>query len=876
MLRNFKPKKYCNCSISSNKEILKSSTIYSFCEKCGSILLKDINHNNNKNINIYYTLKPKQRQKPVELNPIDIIKTMKEKTDMDFPYLNNEYNMNDDEINNQEEFIKSINLYLSHRKMIIMTMQKMMKMLDFTDLSFYQCLFYVDTILSHAITEETTEKEILYYVVGYFLCSSKLKETDIYEPSFDSFSTIKKRIYLSVEKIRVYEIKCLKMIGHNPFAYSAYDWICELTQIGFVFDCEMDKSKSIVLINGHRHSLVSVINKYIMKVLLFITTKDIFIKFSPIYIAFSLIQISREKYLDENLINNELYHSLINLFDVSFSDYEKCYNEIKIEIKEDYMENENRNEKELKEKQNDAKNNVCKSSNFLKRIKNKVVPIKKSNEEYEFINNSNRNKIHIQKETKDENENNNITGKDDNKQIDKNILEKECTIDDHKNNEKKNLKNDEEINNNDSVEFINNNNNDSIDFIINNDNDNNIETKKSHENQSYDNPEENKINVNNIEQNNNNNNLIEYNNNKKEDESNVKEDINSVKNNHINNKLNGENNNLNITKDNKIHNIKENKNIENHKSIEKTAHRKNALMKNKKFLFNKFLKQNQNIILHRYNNDIISKKNFHKKNLYINYNNNPLFNSIDAVHSKKNIKNLFLTNSDIHKNNSNDSLPISLVKQKNIKNIFSPKKKYQKLFIKTIYSSTQLKSIDIKNKKMINITGILTKKIKKKKEFDFNNEQIKNWKNKEELKLMKQYLSFEKKNNQKKVISKIKTKSKNNLPKINNYDNLINIYENNIKKSKNKSKLKRLLFLGKNQNKPNDVFIEKEKNLSIINKRNKRNNRNKSSNHLYLNKSKNYGNENIPSYKNNCFHSMNSDNSQIKTKKIIKISMSFH
>ena len=237
MLRNFKPKKYCNCSISSNKEILKSSIIYSFCEKCGSILLKDINNNNNKNINIYYTLKPKQRQKPVELNPIDIIKTMKEKTDMDFPYLNNEYNMNEDEKNNQEEFIKSIDLYLSHRKMILMTMQKMMKMLDFTDLSFYQCLFYVDTILSHIITEETTEKEILYYVVGYFLCSSKLKETDIYEPSFDSFSTIKKRIYLSVEKIRVYEIKCLKMIGHNPFAYSAYDWICELTQIGYVFDC---------------------------------------------------------------------------------------------------------------------------------------------------------------------------------------------------------------------------------------------------------------------------------------------------------------------------------------------------------------------------------------------------------------------------------------------------------------------------------------------------------------------------------------------------------------------------------------------------------------------------------------------------------------
>jgi hypothetical protein len=226
---------------------------------------------------------------------------------------------------------------------------------------------------------------------------------------------------------------------------------------------------------------------------------------------------------------------------------------------------------------------------------------------------------------------------------------------------------------------------------------------------------------------------------------------------------------------------------------------------------------------------------------------------------KKNVKNLFLTNSDINKNNSNNILPASLVKQNNIKNIFSPKKRNQKLFIKTIYSSTQLKSIELKSSKKINITGILTKKVKKKKEFDFNNERIKNWKNKEELELMKQYLSFEKKISQKKLTSKIKNKSKNNLPNINKYNNLIKIYENNIKKNKNKSKLKRLLFQGKNKNASNDLLIEKEKNLSIINKRNK------------SSKNKKNINVNIPSYNNNYFYSINSDNSHIQNQKNIKI-----
>jgi hypothetical protein len=233
------------------------------------------------------------------------------------------------------------------------------------------------------------------------------------------------------------------------------------------------------------------------------------------------------------------------------------------------------------------------------------------------------------------------------------------------------------------------------------------------------------------------------------------------------------------------------------------------------------------------------------------------------MHLKKNIKNPFLTNSDINKNNSNDNSPTSLVKQNNIKNLISPKKGNQKLFIKTIYSSTQLKSIKLKDNKKINITGILTKKVKKKKEFDFNSEKIKNWRNKEELELMKQYLSFEKKISQKKLASKIKNKSKNNLPKINNCNNHIKIYDNNIKKNNNKSKLKRLLILGKNKN-SNDLFIEKEKNLSIINKRNK------SSNNLNLKKSKNNININTPSYNNNCFYSI--DNSHTKAKKIIKIS----
>ena len=186
-MKDTKEKKYCNCPFSSNKDILKANINHSFCSKCGSILIKTADNN------IYYTLKTKHKIKESEINPIEMIKSMKEKTEFEYPFLNEEYNMSNEEKLDIECFTKSIKLYLKHRKMIILTLQKMMKMLDYTDLIFYQCLFYMDTILSHNITEDFTEKKIIFYLVGYFLCSAKSKENDIYEPSLDLFCYIKKK-----------------------------------------------------------------------------------------------------------------------------------------------------------------------------------------------------------------------------------------------------------------------------------------------------------------------------------------------------------------------------------------------------------------------------------------------------------------------------------------------------------------------------------------------------------------------------------------------------------------------------------------------------------------------------------------------------------
>ena len=376
MSKDLKDNKYCNCQIYSDKNIIKPNKNYSFCEKCGSILIKDGNNN------ICYTIKPKQKQKPIEFNPIEIIKAMKKKTDLDYPNLNNEYNIGEGDKYNKENIIKSINLYLKHRKMIILTLQKMMKMLDFSDLIFFQTLFYIDNYLSHNMTEDFSEKKILYYLVGYFLCSAKLKETDIYEPSLDSFCCLKKKIYLTVEKIAYYEVICLQSIKYNVFSYSAYDWICELNTVGYVFNCEINKNNSIILINGHRHSILNTISKYALKTLLNVTIKDIFIKYSPMYIAFSLIQIAREKYIDKKNIYPKLYYNLISLYGVNYKDYRNCYKELKNEIEEKQIESNEILDTEKKINKDILDNELLKkisnddtsaTSNYCKMDKNVVV-----------------------------------------------------------------------------------------------------------------------------------------------------------------------------------------------------------------------------------------------------------------------------------------------------------------------------------------------------------------------------------------------------------------------------------------------------------------------------------------------------------------------
>ena len=87
-----------------------------------------------------------------------------------------------------------------------------------------------------------SQKKLLYYLVGYFLCVAKFQEIEILEPDFENFFQIDKGIYLSQDKIGYYEQLCLKRINYNLFSYSAYDWLIILCSNGVIFNNEIENN----------------------------------------------------------------------------------------------------------------------------------------------------------------------------------------------------------------------------------------------------------------------------------------------------------------------------------------------------------------------------------------------------------------------------------------------------------------------------------------------------------------------------------------------------------------------------------------------------------------------------------------------------------
>ena len=243
--------------------------------------------------------------------------------------------------------------YCEIRNKILYYIHKLCSKLQFNDNSFYITLYLADTYLSRIITEDITEKDLFLVILGFFLVSSKYIEDDIFEPEFERFCNIEKSIdALTIDEIRTSEVQCLILINHNLYNYSVFDWInILLLNNGIIFEEEIKNTNEL-----------EKIYIYSQKILTLITSKIYFCRYSSMQIAFSIIHLSREKYINKDFdLSEQLYNFLISLYGVEFSDYEECYNIIKKDLVET---NELDEEEEIEENNHSIIQNINKDKDI--------------------------------------------------------------------------------------------------------------------------------------------------------------------------------------------------------------------------------------------------------------------------------------------------------------------------------------------------------------------------------------------------------------------------------------------------------------------------------------------------------------------------------
>ncbi len=282
---------------------------------------------NSKN---YFIIKPISLEKELDEDPVQLVNIMKERDPI------------------SKEKIEVESSYLKKRKSIISDLQKLSIKMKYSDSTFYRTLYYLDNILGKM--SEISIKKTTYFTLAYFLISGKFNEIDIFEPDLNDFFDFSDKIKLSIEEICKYEMLALQLIDYNVIIYSTYDWLMVLLNNGFIFENEIDNNSNNIINN---------IYNYIKKSLAMITSRSFFVKYHPLQIAFSLIHFGREKFIEKN---DEKYFLFIqDIYNIKFSDYEDCLEEVKNE----FSENKKKDKKTKKKKRNENKENLSLSNNVF-------------------------------------------------------------------------------------------------------------------------------------------------------------------------------------------------------------------------------------------------------------------------------------------------------------------------------------------------------------------------------------------------------------------------------------------------------------------------------------------------------------------------------
>ena len=276
-----------NC-FHQNKNIEKSVFGNYFCKKCGALIIKSENENEE-----IILLKPNKYNETTDIDPLIHLLKLKHASKKYIPKQISE-------------------LYYEIREDGIFFLKSLCSTYQVSDKVFFSSISYLDRIMCNISKISKFDFELK--IIACFILAGKFSEIDAYPFDYKQFTSKNGEFIYSVEDIQNAEISVLKQLNYDLGDITIFEVLLGFLHCGIVFEKEV---YDMFELND--------IYYYTLKLLAKLVVSHTFIKFDPYSIAFSIIHFARKYYFIEKGSLKYLKY----LYGIHLVEYSDCFMYIK-------------------------------------------------------------------------------------------------------------------------------------------------------------------------------------------------------------------------------------------------------------------------------------------------------------------------------------------------------------------------------------------------------------------------------------------------------------------------------------------------------------------------------------------------------------------
>ena len=275
-----------------NENLEKSVFGNYFCKKCGTLIIKSENENEQ-----IMLLKPNKYEAPTHIDPLIHLLKLKHSSKKYVP--------------------KQISkLYHEIREDGIFLLKSLCSTYQVSDKVFFSSISYLDRIMCDV--SKISKYDFELNVIACFILAGKFSELDAYPFDYKLFTSKNGEFIYNVEDIQNAEISVLKQLNYDLSDITTFEVLLGFLHCGIVFEEEVYDINEL-----------NDVYYYTLKLLAKLVVSHVFIKFDPYSIAFSIIHFARKYY---NIEIGSLKY-LKFLYGIHLVEYSDCFMYIKNYLK---------------------------------------------------------------------------------------------------------------------------------------------------------------------------------------------------------------------------------------------------------------------------------------------------------------------------------------------------------------------------------------------------------------------------------------------------------------------------------------------------------------------------------------------------------------